>query len=382
MLHGGVGAFGVLSDEIQQKMGLLVGQNSANQIAVMDILPGTAAFDCGIHKGDRILDAHLQGNALNVTISRNGNVFRAHLKEIAPKLLSETPQRDNTPTKPFALGVQQIGYADNTLVPEKAVVDKSKPLSAAVNQFALRADQNYRRLANYNLELIVDRSMSMRTKDCPDGLSRWAWCGLQASSLANTLAPYSQAGLTIVPFATEYDVFEHASAQNIDYMFNNVQNQFGTRLYEPLAERLDNYFAHRQTNTKPLVIVIVTDGVPFPRFEPPLVRNELISSSRRMNNPGEVTVIFCQIGAREKRGEEYLLDLDQNLVADGAKYHYVHTVSFDELSEAGLGPSVAASINQYAPQFKAPDPVQVQHKSLPAKNAKPASAALSRTRHA
>jgi PDZ domain len=373
MLQGQVGAFGVLSDEIQHKMGLTVAANGANELAVSEVLPGSAASTCGIHPGDRVLDAHLQGNALNITIARNGTIFRAHLKEVAPKtaiLLAETPKRDNTPIKPFTLNAEQIGVADNRLFTEKAATDRSKPLSANSNQFVLEANQNLKLLANYNVELIVDRSMSMKAQDCPGGLSRWNWCGLQAADLARSLAAYVQSGLTIVPFATEYDVFEHATAQNIQYLFSNVDNQFGTRLFEPLAERLDNYFAHHKANSKPLVIVIVTDGLPVPKIEPQLVRNELINSSKKMTNPGDVTVIFCQIGGNDRRGQEYLLDLDQNLVAEGAKFHYVHTISFEELREAGLGPALAASIHQYAPPIVIPKavpgktkvtPIRVQH---------------------
>jgi len=368
MLRGQVGAFGVLSEEIQQRMGLTVAENGQNGVAVADVVLGTAAFNCGIHKADRILDAHLQGNALNITIARNGVIFRAHLKEVVPKstvLLAETPKRDNTPTKPFALNIEQIGVPDNQLVGEKAVHDSSNPLNSNANHFALQADKNFKALANYNVELIVDRSMSMKQTDCPDGLSRWQWCGVQAAELAKSLAPYTQNGLTIVPFATEYDVFEHATAQHIEYMFNNVQQQFGTRLFEPLAERLDNYFANHKPSTKPLVIVIVTDGLPVPKIEPQLVRNELIASSQKMVSPGEVTVIFCQIGGRDQRGQAYLYDLDQNLVAAGARYHYVHTISFEELREAGLGAALAASINQYAPPLKSPSAVPLKPKQVP-----------------
>ena len=78
--------------------------------------------------------------------------------------------------------------------------------------------------------------MSMRKPDCPGGLSRWQWCGQQAARLTQSLAPYVPNGLTIIPFATEYDVFEHATAQNIDYLFRRIGLQLGTRLYEPLAE--------------------------------------------------------------------------------------------------------------------------------------------------
>jgi hypothetical protein len=361
MLRGQIEGFGVLSDEILNKMGFKVSTGESRSVVVSEVRSGTAASDCGIQKGDLVLDAHVQDGALNVTIERDGSIFRARLRELhvnekPTALVAEVAKKDNRPTKPFTLNAAQFAMPDNQLVAEKAKADPNKPLSANTNRFALEADKNFKVLANYNVELLVDRSMSMKALDCPDGLSRWGWCGQQAADLAKSLAPYTPTGLTIVPFATEYDVFGHATAQNIDYLFNSVQLQNGTRLFEPLAERLDDYFVHHKPDTRPLLIVVVTDGMPVPKFEPALVRNELIKSSQKMTSSGEVTVIFCQIGGKDRAGQQYLLDLDQNLVSEGARYHYVHTISFDELQEAGLGPAVAASINQYAPASIVPKP--------------------------
>jgi hypothetical protein len=225
----------------------------------------------------------------------------------------------------------------------------STPIDLEASRFSLEAEKNLQLLAHYNLELLVDRSMSMREPDCPGGLSRWEWCGTQAADLARALDPYVPNGLTLIPFATEYDVFEHASDKHIDYVFHNIGLQLGTRLFEPLAERLDNHFAHHTANTKPLLIVVITDGVPFPRFEPGLVKNELIEASEKMNKADEVTVIFCQIGERDRFGRQYLQDLDKNLVSYGARYHFVHTIAFDELQEMGLGQTLVACIKECTP---------------------------------
>lgn len=152
-------------------------------------------------------------------------------------------------------------------------------------------------LANHNIELIIDRSTSMGIVDCPGGMSRWKWCGLQAANLAESLAPFTSSGLTIVTFATEYDVIEHARAQDIGTAFNGIKLQGCTRLYEPLSERIDDYLARCTPGvTKPLLLVVITDGMPFPNFEPPLVKAELIDATNRIISPEQIKVIFCQIG--------------------------------------------------------------------------------------
>jgi hypothetical protein len=289
------------------------------------------------------------------------------------KFASAKPSLDTTPTpkiKPFTLGAQQVfvqtgaqnaGQDDPLKADTKFTTDpfNPHPLSSRVdtNRFNLQANEAVRLLAKYNVELLVDRSCSMGQKDCPGGLSRWQWCGEQAASLAQTISPLVPHGLTIVPFATEYDVFDNANPQNIETLFNTMQLQQGTRLYEPLAEQFDTYFANHAANKKPLLVVIITDGVPVPKIEPELVRRELVAASNRQKKPQEVTVIFCQIGAQDEKGAAYLQDLDQNLAAYGARYDIVHTITFDNLQQAGLGPALAESLQRYAPPPE-PDPVK------------------------
>jgi hypothetical protein len=346
-------AFGALSDEVQFRMGFKSVTDDSEDVVITEVSPNTAAYECGLKIGDRIIDAQLNDNALDVTIQRGGKTYMARLRarRIAnPVFFAQKGQMDNTQRKPFTLNAEQTVINDNELIPEKATADKTpKPIGIDARRFALEADKDAKLLAQYNLELIVDRSRSMQKPDCPGGLSRWAWCGQQAGQLSRSLAPYTPNGLTIIPFATEFDVFEHATPQNIERMFNNIELQNGTRLFEPLAERLDDYFVHHKRNSKPLLIVVITDGVPSPKFEPALVRNELIAASQKMSSPQEVSVIFCQIGCQDRFGQRYLTDLDQNLVDYGARYRFVHVITFDALQESGLGPALVASIKQYAP---------------------------------
>ena len=380
-LHGEVGAFGVLTDQLESKMGFASTTTESEDLVVTNVRPGTPASDC-LRQGDKIIDAQIDGTTLNITIERDKQLFKAQLAagqkgrltqmlaSMKPKAAIVPPSKpftlnaeqielntnqnqltasaDKNAKKPFTLNVQKAGTGGQLIGETGARTDRlPRPGLINVNQFNLETNKNFKLLSQYNLELLVDRSMSMRKPDCPGGLSRWDWCGGQAADLAKSLAPFVPSGMTIVPFATQYFVFEHASARHIDYLFNSIGLQFGTRLYEPLSERLDNYFAHWTPSTKPLLIVVVTDGVPFPKFEPALVKNELIEASRKMNSPGQVTVIFCQIGGEDRFGQRYLSDLDNNLVSSGARYHFVHTISFDNLQTMGLGAALAASIKQY-----------------------------------
>jgi hypothetical protein len=238
-------------------------------------------------------------------------------------------QLDRTQKPPFDLGARQLntGAQDNNRV--------------------LEAPLTVRLLADYQIELIVDRSLSMRKRDCPGGLSRWEWCGVQAADLAKAIAPYLPNGLTIIPFASRYDVYPAASAQNIDDLFQHPNFEFGTRLAEPLKDRLDNFLSRRTSDQKPLLIAVITDGVPFPPPEPRMVRHQLIASTHKMKGPNEVTVVFFQIGGQDRFGHNYLDELGNNLVHEGARYDYVHTIPFERLVAIGLPQALVQTIQTF-----------------------------------
>jgi len=221
-------------------------------------------------------------------------------------------------------------------------------LNAGANENGMpRTAISVQLLARYHIELLVDRSMSMRKRDCPGGLSRWEWCGTQAQELADKLAPYVPGGLTITRFASTYDVLPNASTQAIADIFSHDSLQFGTRLAEPLADRLDNYFANRGEFNKPLLIAIITDGAPFPPPEPDMVRQQLISSSRMLRGASEVTIVFFQIGMGDRVGRDFVTDLDRNLVAQGSRYRYVYAIPFEQLVATGLPRALVETVQHF-----------------------------------
>jgi hypothetical protein len=201
-------------------------------------------------------------------------------------------------------------------------------------------------LASYNIELIVDRSNSMKKRDCPGDLSRWDWCGQQAADLARALTPYVPDGLTITTFAFDHQVYPLSDTHKIVSIFNRYDFQLGTRLAEALDDRLNDYFVHRNRGSKPLLVAVITDGVPTPTPEPLMVRNTLINASKAMHDPRELTVAFLQIGGRDFRGQSFLADLDSNLVRDGAKYDIVHAKMFNQIQGTGLAQALVDTVQE------------------------------------
>lgn len=219
---------------------------------------------------------------------------------------------------------------------------KQPPLSGGV--------QALRILANYDVELIVDESLSMRRPDCPGGLSRWNWCGMQAEQLAKQLAPFVRNGFTLTTFAGGFDVYNNSTPDHIAQLFQNPMFTFGTRMAAPLAHRLNNHFS--RPNGKPLLIGVITDGCPAPKREPMMVVDVLINATKRMRDPREVTVVFFQIGGADYKGQRFLSYLDNSLVADGARFDIVKNVPMERLQQIGLAQSLVDSIQDFAAKNK------------------------------
>lgn len=245
-------------------------------------------------------------------------------------------------TNSFGLRADDWAFKPRAVgAPLSAGGGKTKPLPASATQFRTMTARD---LANFDLELIVDQSLSMRRRDCPGGTSRWEWCGLQLGNLSNQLSAYTPRGFTLTTFASEFQSYPNATASDVQRLFAFGGLASGTRLSRPLGARLSNYFANKNQNSKPLLVVVITDGAPTPAQDGVLVAGNLINASRRMSKPGEVTVVFFQIGGANPFGRLFLNQMDHALVSAGAKHDIVQTVGFDQLQQQGLTNSLVNAL--------------------------------------
>lgn len=202
-----------------------------------------------------------------------------------------------------------------------------------------------RLLADYDIELIIDQSLSMQNMDCPGGLSRWDWVGVQTRQMAAQVAPFVPRGLTLTTFASQYRVFENASPNDITQIFRNPSFSKGTRLSGPVRDRLGNYLQNRGPGSRPVLIGIITDGVPIPRTERTMVADTIIAAANRVRDPRDITVVFFQIGTA---GRRFLVDVDNNLVSYGARHDIVRVIPFERLVEVGFAQGLVDAIREFA----------------------------------
>ncbi len=232
------------------------------------------------------------------------------------------------------------------------------------------------RLSKYNVILLIDKSGSMDTHDCyaasagkgrrflakslnfmpslltlPADLaeaSRWSWCQEQVMSLSRITSQIFPQGITVVLFSSGFWVYNHVLLSSVPEIFQHNFPGGGTLATPPLQTLLDGYFQHRMSlpgSTRPLLIAIITDGLPndFQEF-----KHVIIDDTNHMVRPDEIAITILQVG-NSWAGVWQMEELANKLVQEGAKYPIVTTRTFSELLDTGLTKALIDAITRPAP---------------------------------
>lgn len=204
-----------------------------------------------------------------------------------------------------------------------------------------------RLLARYDIAVLIDRSGSMSTQDCPSpyapgmSVSRWQWCRDQTAYLARETRNLSKS-ITVVPFANKAQRFEGSTPADIHGIFAATAPGGATNLAAALKGELNRYFEAREAGirVRPLMIAVISDGVPSSKSA---VRKAITEATRRMTSPDEIRISFFQVGG-DYEGTRFLHELDRELVNDGAATDIVRTSDFSQLMYTGLPAALAGSL--------------------------------------
>ncbi|MBX9688906.1 MAG: VWA domain-containing protein, partial [Candidatus Obscuribacterales bacterium] len=206
------------------------------------------------------------------------------------------------------------------------------------------APTELKQLSRYDISVLIDSSGSMSTKDCPDQIqfgntiSRWEWCRQQTTMLARQTAGAMPAGITILPFANNWNRFSNASVQDINRIFSGSKPDGSTNLANALKAELDRYFQERDSGmrSRPLMITIITDGAADNKGA---IRRMLQAANSRLNRADELKVVFFLIG-EDQSGADFVDQLahEQNL-------NIVSEHTFNEVNNLGLPRSLVMSLN-------------------------------------
>jgi hypothetical protein len=217
-----------------------------------------------------------------------------------------------------------------------------------------------KRLASHDIVLMIDRSYSMGTNDCPsssfladklpfpfgvgsdNSTSRWDWCAAQTSHMAKQTERALSNGFTVMLFSGHFDVFPHVNVKQLREIFADNSPGGSTKLEKPLESTFNDYFNRKKSGrVKPLLVGVITDGCPT---HPEFVREEIASITHEMRDPNEITIVFFLIGSNDRKGENFVWDISHNLTSAGAKYNIVRSVPFAECERMGLARALAENL--------------------------------------
>jgi hypothetical protein len=188
-------------------------------------------------------------------------------------------------------------------------------------------------LAHHDIVLMIDKSSSMKERDCPGGMSRWEWCQQQTMNLSRATSSLLSEGLSVVLFSTSSHVFTRVSINDVPRIFTSYSPGGFTNEAGAVDRVFTDYFKRRgeaHGKIKPLLIAVITDGLPT---DPQGLRDVIVDATRNVK-AGDIKMTFLQVGS-DPKGIYFVKEMDQQLVSEGAAFDMVSSKTFPELLRSG-----------------------------------------------
>lgn len=188
-------------------------------------------------------------------------------------------------------------------------------------------------LAKYDYVLMIDKSGSMSTNDCPGGKTRWAYAQEQTEAIARQCAEFDSDGIDVVVFAGTAKTYNGVTPDKVTQIFKENSPSGSTETATALESVLSAYRSRKAAgNAKPLIVVCVTDGAPN---DQKAVDQTIIKHANTMTDDGETGITFVQIG-KDAGARDFLKHLDDDLQSLGAKYDIVDCKNEEEMEAISI----------------------------------------------
>lgn len=201
------------------------------------------------------------------------------------------------------------------------------------------------KLANRDYVLVLDKSGSMQEKDCPGNMSRWDAARESTLAIASKVQEYDPDGITVVPFASTFKVYENTTANVVSQIFQENSPMGGTVMAPVLQNIFASYLARKKAGTTKAngeILLVVTDGQPQDESE---VAKAIVAFGNSLDNADEeYGISFIQVG-KDAQATAFLKKLDDDLVKQGAKHDIVDTKTMTEIEQIGLTEALVAALN-------------------------------------
>ena len=200
-------------------------------------------------------------------------------------------------------------------------------------------------LKKYDFIVLVDKSGSMSTQDCPGGKSRWEYAQENVLAIARECQNYDSNGITVGVFANKLKLYENVTdgAGMLENIFRENQPGGSTDTASALNTVIQEYLSYKDSPaSKPIIVVTITDGQPD--SESDLVK-VIVNATKKISSREEIGLEFVQIG-KDAHAHEFLDRLDNNLTKERAKLDIVNTVTADDLGDKLISDVLIASLTE------------------------------------
>jgi hypothetical protein len=349
--------------------------STLKSLAVNNVRLGSDAYYKGVTAGDEIKALQLKGSVLNILATRSGKLYRVQLEALtassitpssikvansqarnlsgsvnllSPKVSElgrmQVPLADvanhNIPTVDVGQSKIPIAEIDRRNVPIVDVGTKVRP----VIEIPPKAPKPEDVLRNYDVELIIDRTGSMSEIDGTGEQTKFEWCRDQVRNFVGLMWKYNH-GINITVFNTDFHTFYNCTPGKVEQIYTEFTPEGRTDLVDPLMSRLNAIRGAQKKGGPPTLIAVIHDGLPNVPADPRAVNEALINFSRTLDDPNQILITFLQIGETFD-GRDFCIDLDDNLVKEGAKYDFIDTCTFPELKKVGLAKALVEALEE------------------------------------
>jgi Mg-chelatase subunit ChlD len=207
---------------------------------------------------------------------------------------------------------------------------------------------------NTDVVLLVDRSASMLTPDCPGLKTRWEVCKDAAVTLATDATKYGNGSLTVVLFDAGHETFRNVTAEMAKHLFETEDLGMGTDIADALRSELDPFMVDHGAlaDKRRMVVAVLTDGAPpapqLKELTEGQTRTVIEQASQRIHDPGALRISFFRIGS-DPDGDDFFRSLPGKLRLEGVNSAMVRCSELGNDAGHGL---MEALINSVVPSHQ------------------------------
>lgn len=169
----------------------------------------------------------------------------------------------------------------------------------------------------------LDISGSMRTSDCPGGLSRFAYVMETVKYFVGEAAKWDPDGVSFYPFGAKVHAFRDLQPSDIDTKIAGLSMEGATMTHLAIESAFKE---HVEKSNQQTFLMLFTDGEPS---DPDAVKRAIVDITNKVKDPSEFRIAFLTVGNRTPELDKFLTALDDDL--KGAKHDIVDVKRVEEV---------------------------------------------------